>query len=164
MPLPVCWSDLWEAYPDYSYYPDSKQLILDLLGKDTASWIGGNSCTIRLSRGLNYCGLAVQPHKGLTTVRGLDGKRYAFRVRETRPYLVYKYGQPDFNVTKKRGEAFDKTQLSGMKGIIGFEIKWADATGHFDLWLGDHFSHEEAGSDYWQNATRISLWKVRNPI
>ena len=48
-----------------------------------------------------------------------------------------------------------------VRGIIGFDIAFADATGHLDMWDGKVFSNESHTSgDYWVNATRISLWKM----
>ena len=44
-------------------------------------------------------------------------------------------------------------------GVIAFEIGFKDATGHFDLWYQDRFSHEHnAGKDYFALSKRISLW------
>ena len=49
---------------------------------------------------------------------------------------------------------------SRYKGIIGFNIKFSDATGHLDLWDGNHFTSEKKneGTDYWERATRIWIW------
>ena len=39
-------------------------------------------------------------------------------------------------------------------GVIAFEIGFTDATGHFDLWYQDRFSHEESGGkDYFARAS-----------
>ena len=161
MGLLVAWTKLWDAYPDYQTSPNSAAVKADIGGEVTEGWLGVNSCTIRLSRGLNYSGLPVPAnHPGLHTVRGGDGKRYAFRVAEMRRYLTFKYGRPDFDRTKKRGDAFDKNTLASLRGIIAFDIHFADATGHLDLWDGHTFSHEPAAAEYWQTATQISLWKT----
>ena len=161
MGLIVAWNTLWDAYPDYLNYPDSPAVKADIGGEVTQSWLGPNTCTIRLSRGLNYSGLPVPAkHPGLQTVRGADGKRYAFRVAEMRSYLSFKYGVPDFDRTKRRGDPFDKILLASLRGIIAFEIHFSDATGHLDLWDGRSFSHEPAAAEYWLHATRISIWKT----
>jgi hypothetical protein len=48
-----------------------------------------------------------------------------------------------------------------MRGIIGFDIRFSDATGHLDLWDGSTFSSEyNMSKDYWTAATLISLWKA----
>ncbi|HEY3788485.1 MAG TPA: type VI secretion system amidase effector protein Tae4 [Urbifossiella sp.] len=154
------WSKFWAEYPDYGTDPDSQAVKKEIGGAVNSGWIV-NTCALRMSRGLNYSGVEVPAHfPGMSTVAGGDGKHYAFRVREVRTWLPNAIGQPDFNVTKKAGEAFDKSKLASMKGIIAFDIQFSDATGHLDAWDGSNFSHEYAASDYWTRATRITLWKL----
>lgn len=154
------WSRFWAEYPDYINYPNSETVKKDIGGSVDAAWIA-NTCAIRLSRGLNYSGVAVPAgFAGMSTVKGADGKRYAFRVREVRKWLPQAIGKPDFDLTKKANEVFDKATLAAMKGIIGFDIQFADATGHLDSWDGAEFSHEYAATEYWNRATRITLWKL----
>lgn len=155
------WSALWAEYPDYQSYPDSAEVKKAIGGAVDAAWIT-NTCAIRLSRTLNYNGIPVpRRFAGLATVRGGDGKRYAFRVREMRAWLLHALGKPAFDQTKKEGAAFDKSGLATMKGIIGFDIRFSDATGHLDLWDGLTFSSEyNTSKNYWTAATRIWLWKA----
>jgi len=154
-------SALWDKYPDYVNYPKPEAVKALIGGAVDADWIE-NTCAIRLSRTLNYNGFPIPASfAGLNTVRGGDGKRYAFRVRELRPWLVYRFGRPDFDVTKKQGEDFDKGSLALVKGIIGFDIRFADATGHLDLWDGSSFTHEyQTSGEYWSGATRLSVWRA----
>jgi hypothetical protein len=78
-----------------------------------------------------------------------------------RKWLEFEIGKPDFDHKKKAGVIFDSSQLSAMKGIIGFDIAFPDATGHLDLWTGSTFSSEPSlVKNYWTAATRISLWKA----
>jgi hypothetical protein len=78
-----------------------------------------------------------------------------------RKWLVHALGKPDFDLTKKAGEAFDLKSIVLMRGIIGFDIKFSDATGHLDLWDGVIFSSMLSTSkDYFASATRVSLWKA----
>ena len=151
---------LWMEYPDYKNYPKPEDVKTYIGGAVNEDWIT-NTCAIRMSRTLNYNGVTVpSSFAGLSTVKGGDGKRYAFRVRELHKWLDHALGKPDFDISKKAGDAFDKTQLSSMQGILGFDIHFSDATGHFDMWDGTEFSHEYAASEYWANATRIWLWKA----
>jgi hypothetical protein len=154
-------SALSDKYPDYLNYPKPESVKALIGGAVDADWIE-NTCAIRLSRTLNYNGFPVPgSFAGLHTVRGDDGKRYAFRVRELRPWLVHRFGQPDFDISKKQGEEFDKSRLAAIKGIIGFDIRFTDATGHLDLWDGSSFTHEyQTSAEYWTGATRISIWKA----
>ena len=156
------WSALWSEYPDYVSYPDPAQVKQLVGGAVDADWIV-NTCAIRLSRTLNYNGVPVPGnYPGLATVKGGDGKRYAIRVAEVRKWLAHAIGKPDFEVRKKAGDAFDKTPIATMKGVIAFDIHFSDATGHLDLWDGTAFSSEQndTSEDYWTPATRISLWKT----
>jgi Type VI secretion system (T6SS), amidase effector protein 4 len=155
------WSSLWNEYPDYVNYPEPGQVKTLVGGAVNADWIV-NTCAIRLSRALNYNGVPVPGNfPGLLTVKGADGKRYAIRVAEVRKWLAHALAKPEFDITKKRGDPFDKTPISAMKGIIGFDIHFSDATGHLDLWDGLAFSSEQHTSeDYWTPATRVSLWKT----
>ena len=154
-------SALSDKYPDYLSYPKPEDVKALIGGAVSDDWIT-NTCAIRLSRTLNYNGFPIPgSYAGLHTVRGGDGKRYAFRVRELRPWLTHRFGRPDFEVTKKAGDAFDKASLAAMKGIIAFDIHFADATGHLDLWDSSTFTHEyQTTGEYWTNATLISLWKA----
>jgi hypothetical protein len=100
-------------------------------------------------------------YPGMSTIRGGDGKRYAFRVREIRTWLMNKLSKPQFDHKKAENADFDKTTLKAIKGIIGFDIHFSDATGHLDLWDGLTFSSEHSAvGDYWKRATRIWVWQA----
>ncbi|MEO8135736.1 MAG: T6SS effector amidase Tae4 family protein, partial [Betaproteobacteria bacterium] len=108
----------------------------------------------------NNAGTAI-PHvwESITNRKGSNGKYYIIRVSKFRTWMESKFGKPDLDFRKKANDAFDRKQIVGTQGIIAFEIGFADATGHFDLWYLDKFSHElAAGKDYFALATRISLW------
>lgn len=154
------WSNFWSEYPDYGTFPNSAVVKKDIGGEVNDAMIV-NTCTVRMSRGLNYSGAPIPAHfQGLATVAGADRKRYAFRVAEMRKWLPHVFGKPNFEIVKKANTAFDQTKLASMKGIIAFDIHFADATGHLDAWDGKKFSHEYAASDYWDRATRITLWAL----
>jgi hypothetical protein len=157
------WSKFWAEYPDYGTYPDSSEVKAAIGGAVNADWIV-NTCAVRLSWGLNYSGVPLPSNfAGLLTLKGGDGMRYALRVREMRMWLpgAAVLGPPDFDLKKKAGEAFDKTKLAGMKGIIAFDIKFGDATGHLDAWDGSVFSSEYKSTDYWGRASRITIWELK---
>ena len=161
---------------DYASHPNSTEVLRAL----NDAWVNNsafsNTCTMRISRGLNYSGVLLpKPGKfnGLLTIICKDGRPYAIRVKEMRKYLTTIWGEPDFDIKNKRsGEDFnpaDHPELVNHNGIIAFDIAFggtAPASGHFDIWNGVMFSHEssepEAGAtdpkDYWKLATRISLW------
>lgn len=159
MTVLLTWSSLWDQYPDYVNYPDPAQVKKLVGGEADEGWIV-NTCAIRLSRALNYNGVPVpKGFPGLLTVKGGDAKRYALRVAEVRKWLPQAIGKPAFDVSKKRNDPFDKAPISTLKGIIGFDVRFTDATGHLDLWDGSAFSSEQNTiEDYWTPATRITLW------
>jgi hypothetical protein len=161
MPALGKYSALWEKYPDYYYFSNSDEVKREIGGAVDSPRIA-NTCAIRLSHTLNHNGHAVPRNfPGLLTVKGGNGKRYALRVREMRKWLEFRIGKPDFDVKKKAGTAFSENQLRSMSGIIAFDIKFNNATGHLDLWDGYVFSTEHnSGGDWWTRATRISLWKA----
>ena len=162
------WSEFDRAYPDYES-SDSATVKRTIGGAVNAGWVT-NTCAVRMSRGLNYSKLPVPAtFKGLHTVKGGDGKHYAFRVREMRLWLptASALGAPDLDIHKAQGDAFDKATIKDMKGIIAFDIHFSDATGHLDRWDGQQFSHESGHSTdfgdagrYWALATRITLWAL----
>lgn len=146
-------------YPDYWNFP---------LPDSVRAYIGGeandhditNTCAIRMSHALNGSGSPV-PHywEKITNRRGKNGSYYIIRVANLRSWLEHRFGKPDLDFRKKPGDLFDRSIIQGYQGVIAFEIGFKDATGHFDLWYQDKFSHEQsAGKDYFAMATRISLW------
>jgi hypothetical protein len=168
MPRPL-WLSFFQAYPDYESV-DSAAVKKRIGGAVDADWVT-NTCAVRMSRGLNYSNLPVPAtFSGLHTVKGGDGKHYAFRVRELRLWMptATALGIPEVDIKKKQGDDFDKTKLKDMKGIIAFDIHFSDATGHFDRWDGTQFSHESGRSTdfgdagrYWALATRITVWALK---
>jgi hypothetical protein len=145
--------DLWTSYPNGE--PEQvKQLIG---GAVDADWIV-NTCTIRISRALNYANAPITPMQGLNTLRGADGKRYAYRVAEFTRYMLRKYGKPSIKAELKPGEPVSKliNAVKGHRGLIIFVVKgWSDATGHADLWYKTTPKHAE----YFDKASSVYLWE-----
>ncbi|MBI4703192.1 MAG: hypothetical protein HY744_18910 [Deltaproteobacteria bacterium] len=121
-------------------------------GNANADWIT-NTCVIRICRALNYAGSPIPGGQaGLTTVRGGDGMRYAFRVSEFKKYMVHAYGDPDIV-----GGGGSQGKFGGHQGVILFDdCGWSDATGHFDLWDGTNCVH----ASYWAQAATVKLWET----
>ncbi len=154
------WTPLWEEYPDYINFTSLQ--VKEMIGGNVNIPMITNTCAVRLSRTLNYNNLELPAgFPDLNYEKGADGKRYCYRVREIRTWMIHKIGKPQFEIKKKVDEDFDKTTLSAKKGIIGFDINFKDATGHLDMWDGSIFSSEHLMSrDYWKSATKIWLWEV----
>src|SRR5579884_572251 len=83
---------------NYPTDPDSPKVIQQLGGDLTQSWVGPNSCVMRMSRAFNYAGKdheIPRGRSGLLTVKGADSKNYAIRVIEFIDYLHSRYRNPD---------------------------------------------------------------------
>jgi len=133
-------------------------------------WLGGedgDTCTIRMSRTLNYSGVHIPAHfPGLRTASGKDGLHYAFAVQEMRTFLTATFGQPQLESRKP----VDRNLFAPYKGIILFDITFGmnpdgatRAMGHVDLWDGKTFFDEAwgistPGRDFFTIASRVSLW------
>jgi len=163
-------AQLHAAYPNYRDSRFVKQLIggaVDDTGQGPdKEWIG-NTCTIRISRALNGAGAAIpRSFHGLTTIRGGDGLRYAFRVREFFPFMEGTYGAPQVD---QRTAPITRTPFAGKSGILGFVIRFGDADGHFDLWDGHTFFDEAygisyPGHDFFEMASRVALWETEGQM
>ena len=91
---------IWKAYPKLEDYPTAKELYNDLIGgglkdaynesitntdpKDDHSW--ENTCAARMSRALNYAGIAVPESIYGETKKGSDGMNYLFRVSDLKNF------------------------------------------------------------------------------
>ncbi len=138
-------SSLWSNYPNGSS-SSVKQMIG---GNVNMGWVT-NTCVIRMSHAFNRAGAPIpNGFPGLTTARGGNGKRYAFRVREFKAYLDTQYKPADIT-------GASEGDFTGSPGIIMFDVEgWSDATGHFDMWDGGAIRY----SAYFDKATKIYLWK-----
>jgi hypothetical protein len=156
-------------YPNFVSVETVKRLIggalNDLDAPPNQQWLGGangNTCTIRLSRALNYSGVPVPKNPpGMRTAVGADHRNYAFAMQEMRGWLAGHFGAP--TIDQLGGPPISRGAFSGKKGIIAFDIHFTDANGHLDLWDGHTFYDEvyglsHAGHDFFDMARRVSLW------
>lgn len=148
---------MWNVYPaPTGEAADAKKAIG---GAVNADWIE-NTCVIRVSRSMNYAGHPIpEGLKGLATVAGKDGLRYAYRVIEMHDWLTATYGPA--TLAEKRAELREGPPESfvGKRGILCFRVEgWADATGHLDLWDGAAPRHAE----YFAKSSEIKLWIVES--
>ena len=139
---------LWSQYPSDE---DPEAVKKAIGGNVNAAWIT-NTCTVRLSRALNYSGAPIRHGMhGMLTVSGGDHKWYGIRVKEMAVYLEKTYGAPSFKAT---GDL--KSACMGKKGIIRFVVNgWSDATGHFDIWNFGSIRHHE----YFAQASEVYIWE-----
>jgi len=137
---------MWPTYP-----VGSTEEVFNLIGGKVRMNNFANSCTIRISRSLNYSGSPVGFIPPNLTVSGKDGKWYIYRVTELIKYLTNKYGEPDLVV---KGEPY-ASKFKGRKGIIVFDVDvWDDASGHATLWDGMSCSDK----CYFPLSKKVMLW------
>ena len=142
---------LWDNYPRGT----PEEVKIGIGGNVNAAWIT-NICAIRLSRAFNKSGEDIPRNfKGLNTVRGRDGKRYAFRVREFEKFMTAMFGPPTIkHVYKKKGGKVPDS-IRNTRGIVLFDVRdWSDATGHLTLWDGSSC----ADRCYFEVARKIRFW------
>ncbi|MBK5294387.1 MAG: hypothetical protein JJE04_22235 [Acidobacteriia bacterium] len=155
-------------YLDYWNFPHPDG-VRKLIGGEANDSDITNTCTIRLCHAMNASGFPIpriwsrdpETQKPITNRRGKNGKFYIIRVANMRTWMLHQFGKPDIDFKKKPGDPFDRSVIEGpeYEGVIAFEIGFRDATGHFDLWYKNKFSHEQsAGKDYFALASHISLW------
>jgi hypothetical protein len=179
LPKPT-WSQWQAAYPDYIKNPDSDTWRDTIGGQVKAMSHGTNSCAMRFSRAWNYAvgplpripldpKKYADPYTPLYTVAGGDSKNYAARSLDVRQWLRHVWGRATIDESSPtrppRAGWFDRTKLSGKKGILGFTIPFSNATGHVDcVAQGDNYSSavapEHAAPDYWDKAVRIEFWEL----
>ena len=152
---------LSREYPDYWNYP-KPEMVRKHIGGETLDRDITNTCTIRMSHAMNAAGAPVPAFwDGISNRRGKNKKYYIIRVNNFRTWMGHTFGKPDFDFQKQAGAAFDRSKIQGREGVIAFEIGFKDASGHFDLWYQNKFSHErDAGHDYFTMASRVSLWST----
>jgi hypothetical protein len=128
--------------------------VLDEIGGKVKANNFENTCSIRMSRALNYSGVKIDKIKPNLTVTGKDGKWYIYRVKVMIKYLTSKFGAPDLTITNTNA-------IQGMKGIVYFDCQgaWGDATGHITLWNGISFIRNDS---YFPEAQSVKFWQLKN--
>jgi len=147
-------SDLLALYPQGT--PSAAKSVIG--GKVDAEWID-NTCAIRVSRVLDYSGgPAIPAHDPkLHVVSGADHRWYSYRQKELQGWFTTSFGAPSMTL----GASPNRRKLKNLQGFIAFDIHFADATGHFDLWDGNVFQLEaQATHDYFVMAKTVLFWRV----
>ena len=146
---------MWKKYPNPRQGSEVAKATIG--GNVDADWII-NTCVIRVSRSFNYSDHPIPNNfRGMETISGGDGLRYAFRVKEFHKYLKSVYGTPTLSHKNTRVGGSVPSRFKKRQGVISFVVKgWSDATGHFDLWNGKECVH----SEYFNKASEVYLWEV----
>jgi len=156
------------AFPDFQllsaihldYWRFTADQVKKALGGSVNLKDISNTCAIRMSHAMNFSGHKIPVKWGAVTNReSKAGYRYIIRVVNFREWMLQTFGEPTIQIRKKAGEALDRRKLQGRRGVIGMEISFGDADGHFDLWHLDTFSAESSsGANYLTQATSVQLW------
>lgn len=159
----------------YAAYPqgEAEDVKQRLGGHINAAWIT-NTCTIRLSRALNYSGIPVPGnfpvlssnggHSAAVTVTGADNKRHMIRVREMWQWVSRLFFGKSIGAKYNTGDLQGPPPaIAGKKGILYVKVDvWSDATGHFGVWDGANWlstgSHDQmhyfglsSGYEFWES-------------
>ena len=136
------------------YFADVK----DKSAHDVCEFIGGkvkqndfkNCCAVRMSYAFNKSGIKI-PFIEKKTVSG-EGKKdwYIYRVKDFKEFLNSK------NYTKVTTRKKSLDEFANKTGVIVFDVDWADATGHVDLFDGNSVE----GSDYTDQSNSITLYEI----
>jgi len=111
-----------------------------------------NACAIRMSYALNKAGSKIPYIRG-KTISGKNANWYIYTVLNLKKHLLETYGKPDVEVGKPKPLDF-----KNKKGILIFDVNWADATGHATLWDGINCSDK----CYFPKASKAYLWELKN--
>jgi hypothetical protein len=148
------WDDLFDNYAGDAEASDD---FRTRIGGDVDNSQFSNTCTLRMSEAFNGAGQPIpKNHPGLYTVLGGDKKNYALRVAEFKQFMLSTYGAPDIVRTPPAGSPTGvlRADFAHLRGVMCFEVHFADATGHFTLWDGTQPVH----GDYFSRSYRVSLW------
>lgn len=120
-----------------------------------------NTCAMRVSMALNANpGHGIQRRVGLLTVRGVDGMRYAVRVKELKNYMKIRYSLPHKTLNATPMGVINNAPILGLQGIVAFDVTgWGDASGHFTLWDGKKLLYD-GGHDYFNLYDKFDNGKV----
>lgn len=157
-------AEVWSAYPVGMSAKDTYRLaggsVYEHYVEDPIAY--ANACGVRLSRAFNYGGMEIPKGPGEYKLRGGDEKAYIMRASDMLKFVRRQFGTPDVSINTSGQDAH--TQLSGMKGIVIFEVSgWRNATGHVTLWngmdCGDscYFTHATSA----ERTTAVHYWELK---
>jgi hypothetical protein len=171
-----------QTNPDHARLPSFKLLKSQYPGaqrpEEVKRAIGGklnspefvDTCAMRMSWMLNHVNMTIPAphHSHMLVLSGdsINGHKvwYAIRHAEIRDWLRQTLGPPQIS---KKTKPILTSDFAGHKGIIALDVAYiqhpgqANATGHIDLWDGEHFSESsEYGreEDTFRASSRVDLW------
>ena len=88
-----------------------------------------------------------------------QGNNVIIRVATFFDYLNKMLGEPYWGISKQPGTALNFSDIPSTKGIILYHARFAQATGHTDLWSGSKCYYNCPEPEV-KKAFDIALWKV----
>lgn len=156
-----------KTLPDFSvlaaFYPAtlSAEAVKLTIGGDVNQAHYKNTCVIRISQPLNHVGHLLPPDsQKFRTKQGKDKRWYGLRVDEFWDYMTRTYGKPTIHKRRGKDEAISAAEFADIRGIIGFRLMFADATGHFTLWNGSRLLYSGGYANYFAGASEAALWEA----
>ena len=146
-----------------AFYPAkmSAEAVKQSIGGDVNQAHYKNTCIIRVSMPLNRLGHSIPPdNPKFRTKLGADKKWYGLRVDEFWDYLLKTYGNPTVFARRQGGGEINAASFTNRRGVIGFRLKFGDATGHFTLWDGSHLLYDGGLPNYFAKASEAALWEA----
>ncbi len=134
-----------------------------------------NFCAIRISHALNEIGHYIPYVDGQTSSSGHkrpNGQQiwHIYRVKYLLKYIPAQWGPADIVVENHKTSLQDSSSYTiidyskflNKKGVMVFEAKWEDATGHVNIWNGTMRNNIDMSQAkyhrYFKEAHKVSLW------
>jgi len=156
--------DVWNAYPPAAVESDD---LLKIVG--FGSWVT-NTCTLRASIALS--GMGLYPGVVCNSKFVAKKKKYLLRVAEGSRFLEATFGRPYAQGKSRKTEEYEAlgmdqkkwlppAEIMGKPGMIQFaDCIFSDATGHIDVWDGQHIREE----DYFHRCRTAKIYNLCAPL
>ena len=148
------WDDLFDNYAgDEEASDDFRTRIGGAVDNSQLS----NTCTLRMSEAFNGAGQAIpeEPPRPLHRARRRKEELRSARRRVQAVHAQHlRRAGHRADPARRLEDGVLRTDFSHLRGVMCFEVHFADATGHFTLWDGTQPVH----GDYFARAYRVSLW------
>ncbi|MGR5485310.1 T6SS effector amidase Tae4 family protein [Vibrio alfacsensis] len=116
-----------------------------------------NTCAIRLSVALLKSGISI-PNQYREAMTG-EGKNLIIKVQTMSNFLTDTLGAPFWGMSKQPGQTLNLANTVPGPGILAYHVKWANATGHFDIWDGQRFIGT-GNPEHVKDGYELGLWKL----
>jgi hypothetical protein len=159
--MPLTFAALKANYP----LDEHEQLFKSVLGGGFADLISNpeykNTCAMRMSVALLRSGVGIPANLGAQDGGHKDkNEDYILtHVSTMNKMLTQIFGAFYWGMNKQPGDAFDFTLIPSFTGVLLYEAKFSDATGHVDLWNKDACWNNCPDIDL-ARAYAVSFWKV----